>query len=205
MDSSAATGSSSQARTWATAPHRPSGLFDVLQIERPKLGECRAGLRQGPSAVRVDAYAAVGTERRPHRGHPRDVVVERLARLGDLDLRRPATVRAEDDRARLVRPDRGDRAVHRHRAAAGVRPGLGGHRIGGIEPGQRGGIVVVPKRVPLGPPSRSAPEDPLAHDHAAETGRHGNREHHGVRGLTGTIDAVLDRGTWRAVGVDHAT
>ena len=128
MLSSAAIGTSTRRRSSASSVDRGAGLFEVLQ-------RAVGGQRSGGLDGLVDAPAAVGVH--PHGRHqfahgvdPRDVVGQRLARLGDLHLggaRRPGTGPAPRPPARRRRP--GTVALIGMRS----RRGGGGRSVGGLD------------------------------------------------------------------------
>ena len=102
------------------------GVLEVVCREPPQ--RLRGGL-DVPPAVGVDPDARRRTHRGPDGGDPVDVVVERLAALGDLDLRRRAPVEAGEHLGHAIRADGRDGRVDGHGVAHGSRP----HGIRGLE------------------------------------------------------------------------
>ena len=112
-------------------------LLDVLQVERGQSVDGVLGLVDVPEGVRIHPDAALGTEELTHRLHARDVVGERLAGLGDLDLGGAGARVAGEDGPDVGRRHGRNGGVHRDAVAK-----RGGGRTPaevdrGVEPGRR--------------------------------------------------------------------
>ena len=181
IDSSAATGTSTPLRANRTRSSRSSstdraGLLGILQPV------CREGAQRidrlvhVPGAVRVDADARLWPHRVADRRHPAHVVGQRLAALGDLDLRGPAAREPVQNRTDLLSRDGGHGRVDGNAGAEGLGPPTPGRLDRRRQPPGGLGRGVLEERRELAPPRRSLHERRLADRDAAEPDPHRNRD-----------------------------
>ena len=146
-------------------------LLDVLQAAGRTVdrGDRADGLVDVPRAVGVDPHQAVRPERVAHRLDAGEVVGERLAALGDLDLGRAAAA-GGDDGVRPVGVGGRDGDVDGHDGAQRLRPPHVGRLARAGEPRAGGRVVVLQERRPLPPAGVAAQQHALADRDATEPG-----------------------------------
>ena len=126
------------------------------------------GLLDRPPTVGIDPDPSARTDGIAYGAHPRDVLVERLSRLGDLDLGGRAAVSAGDDRVCPLGTHGRHRAVDRHAVTQRVRQADIGRLHGRGQPTRGLVDAVVPERAELTDAGRAVQQDALAPVHAPE-------------------------------------
>src|SRR5699024_1112779 len=127
-----------------------------------------------PPTVGIHADLAARPERVADGGDPVELLLERLPRFGDLDLRGPAPARGVHEFGGAHWAHGGDRDVDGHALSArGGPPQVSGFP-GGAQPRGGLGVVVIPERGEFPDPRLTAKEHPIAGVQSAETGAQGD-------------------------------
>ena len=156
---------------------RPARLLDVLEVEAgPARGSRDAAVVHVPAAVGVDPDPPVRTERVADRLDPGQVVGERLAAVGDLDLGRRQPAAARRSRRPAPGPTAGTVQLTGTSVAHRGGPALLGRLVRGPQPGHQLGAgrsrgTGSTRPSPAGPRQTM----PCRCGHAAETRRHRDR------------------------------
>src|SRR5512133_3535058 len=127
------------------------------------------GLGNAPCPIGIDSDLSAWTQRIPDSLYARGVLDQRLAPLGNLDLGR-AAAGCPSDRVRLLRSDRGNRAVNGDLCSQRRRPTALGRLVSRTQPRHQLGSGVIEERAPFPPARRPAPDHALTFSDAAKAG-----------------------------------